>query len=263
MLDQPAIDEAAEILWQAWTSRASIDDLPPRCQPSARAEGYRVQSALLDRSGATAWGWKIAATSQAGQQHIGVDGPLGGRLYGAQIHRNGDSISLEGNRMRVAEVEFAFRMGQTLPPRQAPWTIEEVFLAVDALLPAIEIPDSRFARFEQAGAAQLIADNACAWRFAAGDPAPALWRSMDLSRWIAEADVGGRYQREGIGSNVLGDPRGALVWLVNELSAHGIALEAGQVVTTGTCLAPLPIEPGDKVSVDFGALGGLELSFEH
>jgi 2-keto-4-pentenoate hydratase len=57
---------------------------------------------------------------------------------------------------------------------------------------------------------------------------------------------------------VLGDPREALTWLVNELSALNIPLGAGQIVTTGTCLSPLPIEPGDHVIADFGALGGVE-----
>ena len=40
---------------------------------------------------------------------------------------------------------------------------------------------------------------------------------------------------------MLGDPRVALTWLANELSALGLALKAGQVVTTGTCLVPLEI----------------------
>jgi 2-keto-4-pentenoate hydratase len=61
--------------------------------------------------------------------------------------------------------------------------------------------------------------------------------------------------REGKGANVLGDPRAALTWLVNELSALQVTLAAGQVVTTGTCLAPLPIEPGDRFVADFGVLG--------
>ncbi|MFP5367000.1 MAG: hypothetical protein ACLGIS_09135, partial [Actinomycetes bacterium] len=42
-------------------------------------------------------------------------------------------------------------------------------------------PDSRFAAFERAGAPQLIADNACAWRFVAGRPAPDSWRDADLA----------------------------------------------------------------------------------
>jgi 2-keto-4-pentenoate hydratase len=65
----------------------------------------------------------------------------------------------------------------------------------------------------------------------------------------------GDLTREGKGANVLGDPRIALAWLVNELSGLGITLKAGEVVTTGTCLVPLPIQPGVDVSADFGSLG--------
>jgi 2-keto-4-pentenoate hydratase len=64
-----------------------------------------------------------------------------------------------------------------------------------------------------------------------------------------------------MGSNVLGDPRTALTWLVNELSGMQITLAAGQVVTTGTCLVPIPVAPGQEVSGDFGALGRVALRF--
>jgi 2-keto-4-pentenoate hydratase len=56
---------------------------------------------------------------------------------------------------------------------------------------------------------------------------------------------------------VLGDPRVALAWLANELSSLGITLKADQVVTTGTCLVPLPIQSGDQITMDFGVLGGV------
>jgi 2-keto-4-pentenoate hydratase len=58
---------------------------------------------------------------------------------------------------------------------------------------------------------------------------------------------------------VLGDPRTALTWLVNELRGLGLILEAGQFVTTGTCMKPLEIEPGDAVTADFGVLGAVSL----
>ena len=60
---------------------------------------------------------------------------------------------------------------------------------------------------------------------------------------------------------MLGDPRVALAWLVNELSTLDIVLKAGQVVTTGTCMTPIPLAPGDKVEADFGALGRVAVRF--
>jgi 2-keto-4-pentenoate hydratase len=74
------------------------------------------------------------------------------------------------------------------------------------------------------------------------------------------AYVGDRYVREGHGANVLGDPRDALAWLVNELSSLGLTLRSGIIVTTGTCCAPLDVRPGETLAVDFGPFGSASVT---
>ena len=32
-------------------------------------------------------------------------------------------------------------------------------------------------------------------------------------------------------------------------------MKAGQFVTTGTCIVPMAIAPGDEVTIDYGVLG--------
>lgn len=246
---------------QHWRNGSTLAALPPPMRPADRAEAYGIQAQLEKLSTQPLFGWKIAATSRAGQEHIAVDGPLAGRLLSEMVHPEGATITLGANRMRVAEAEFAFRMGRDLPPRATPYEMQEVLDAVAALHLAIEVPDSRYADFTVVGAAQLIADNACGHQFILGPEAPATWRSVDLSSHRVFAQVGTRLSREGSGANVLGDPRVALVWLVNELSHHGLTLAAGQVVTTGTCLKPLEIIAGDPVALDFGTLGRMQLRF--
>jgi 2-keto-4-pentenoate hydratase len=252
---------ASELLARCWREGSVIQALPSHVRPSSRAEGYAIQAEIEASSDKPLFGWKIAATSLAGQKHIGVDGPLAGRLLADTVHKSGDDIPLGANRMRVAECEFAFRMGRDLPPRQTPYERDEVLAAVADLYLAIEVPDSRYADFVTAGGPQIIADNACAHRFVLGPPAPPIWRALDLAAHRVVAQVGDRYEREGIGSNVLGHPLIALTWIANELSAFGVTLAAGQIVTTGTCLKPLEIEPGDKVTVDYGSLGHVECLF--
>ena len=225
-----------------------------RSKPCCTAKGIATSSARL-------FGWKIAATSEAGQKHINVPGPMAGRILEETLIANGGTAPMTGNEMRVAEPEFAFRMGRDLPPRPQPYTVAEVLDAVATLHPAIEIPDSRFANFVSAGEAQIIADNACAHLFVLGEATTADWRSRDL---IEERPVitlrGERFI--GRGKNVLGDPRVALAWLANELSGLGITLRAGEVVTTGTCHPPLPIQSGDRMDADFGVLGRVSVGFE-
>lgn len=253
--------EAARILWNAWQSQQRVKALPETCRPSTRADGYAIQAAILALSGRAPYGWKIAATSAAGQAHIGVDGPLAGRLLSGQIDDDDATVSLGATQMRVAEVEFAFRMGRDLAPRAAPYSIDEVLDAVGTLHPAIEIPDSRYEDFVHAGAPQLIADNACAHRFVLGPATDADWRAIDLRAHTVDCDVAGRARLQGKGENVLGDPRIALTWIANELSGIGQVLAAGQVVTTGTCLAPIAVGPGDRLAADFGPIGRVRAGF--
>lgn len=254
-----AATAASDLLWSNWQAGGVIDELPEALRPGSRADGYAIQAHLERRTARPIAGWKIAATSKAGQQHINVDGPLAGRLLAERTFADGARLAFGANRMRVAETEFAFRMGRDLPPRQAPYGVDEVIAAVASLHPALEIPDSRYSDFTKVGASQLIADNACAHQVVFGAPATADWRSLDLAKHQVHGSVAGKLERDGIGANVLGDPRLALAWLANELSAHRITLHAGQTVITGTCMAPLPIEPMDRVSADYGLLGRISI----
>lgn len=252
---------AADFLYDLWSRQARADAIPEPLRPADRAEGYAIQARLEGRSAGPRIGWKIAATSLAGQRHIAVDGPLAGRLFAGRAFPSGAELTFGDNLMAVAEPEFCFRVGRTLEPRPEPYTVEEAMAAVAALHLAIEVPDSRYRDFTKVGAAQLIADDACAHEFVLGPEAPALWRDTDLSAHRVLGTVSGRPPREGVGANVLGDPRIALTWLANELSGLGIPLAAGEVVTTGTCMVPLEIGPGDAVTADFGAFGTVSASF--
>ena len=261
MLDETATQAASDLLFTHWRDGAVLDALPEALRPGTRAEGYAVQARLEARSARPLFGWKIAATSAAGQTHINVDGPLAGRLLCEMVFEDAATLPFGANRMRVAEAEFAFRMGRDLTPRPgAPYGVDEVMAAVATLHPAIEVPDSRFADFTAVGAAQLIADDACAHQFVLGPATDAQWRGMDLAAHPVRGSVNG-VVAEGRGANALGDPRLALTWLVNELSGLGVTLGAGQVVTTGTCVVPMPIAPGVEVVADLGILGATKMRF--
>ena len=256
--------EAAELLWHHRCAGSTISGLPEALRPKDTAAGHAIQAEWPTVSGQAVVGWKIAATSAAGQAHINVRGPLPGRILTRFVFAVGDAMSLAGNRMRVVEPEFAFRLGFDLAPLATPRARQEVLAAVASLHPAFEVPDSRYTDFARAGEAQLLADNACCGNFVFGAAVPDGWRGMDLRCACVHAsvtDAAGslRYTRDGDGRAALGDPRAALTWLVNELSARGILLTAGQYVSTGTCMVPLEVSPGDRVSADYGMLGKIDL----
>ena len=168
-----------------------------RCKEKSWLSGQRIV------------GWKIAATSQAGQTHIGVDGPLAAPLLANRVVQDSPSVpvfSMDGNIMKVAEAEFAFRFGKALP-RAHTVLAAEVLAAVASLHPAIEVPDSRYNEFAGIGAPQLIADMACACWFALGPSASVDWRARDLVTHQVTAYINEVAVATGTGANVLGDPR--------------------------------------------------------
>src|SRR5689334_3643638 len=160
MLDPSQARTAAALLFRHWEAGTRLNALPEPLRPRTRAEGYAIQSHLIEHTRAPLFGWKIAATSLAGQQHVKVDGPLAGRLLAEKVREGEATLSLATSIMRVAEIEFAFRFSRAVPPRPRPYEVAEVMEAVGALHTAIEIPDSRFNDFCVVGAPQLIADNA-------------------------------------------------------------------------------------------------------
>lgn len=256
------IQAASDFLTTLWQKGRHTEGMPPALRPQTRAEAYAVQTRVEALSARPLAGWKIAATSAAGQKHINVSGPMAGRLLAEKIVPVGETVQLGANRMLVAEVEFVFRMGADLPPRGTPYSVEEVLDGVEALHLGIEVPDSRYLVFEKAGEEQIIADNACADQFVLGPEVTAGWRDRDLAAHVVHGVSSRGVVHEGRGANVLGDPRIALTWLANELSGLGVALEQGQIVTTGTCCVPVPVAPGDTVTGDYGAFGRLAVAFD-
>ena len=256
------IQQAVDQLLPAWNAHARIDSLNAGCKPTTRSQAYAVQRALFDACHEKPLGWKIAATSTAGQQHIGVSGPLAGRLMQSRCLSEAESVSLSRNAMAVAEAEFAFRLGRDVTrPSEAPLGVREVMDCVQALHVAIEVPNSRFVDFATAGEAQLIADFACACFVVLGREVTEDWRAVDLAKHQVNVVQNGVKVATGVGSNVLGDPRIALTWLANELLDQGMQLKAGEIVMTGTCVVPVPVKTGDQLIADFGAFGRVATRF--
>ncbi len=255
------ITEAAQHILKAWREGGHFDSLPAHCAPASVEEGYAIQQRFAEHLGTAQTGWKIAATSNGGQRHIGVDHPLIGRLFADRVYDSPATLMLRDNRMLVAEAEFVFRFGRTPDPAAGVWTRDSVMDHVDALFTAIELPDSRFKDFIAAGAAGLVADNACGREFVLGEEVAGRWRDIALERFPVRIYVNENEVANGTGGDVLGDPRDALTWFVNACRERGQALEKGQIVTTGVVGKPVTISPGDHVRADFGVLGSVEVTF--
>lgn len=256
---------AAQILADAQIRYRQIDQIPSNLRPPTEAAAYKTQaelaSLLLKHRGGKVAGYKIACTNQIAQQQLGVEGPFFGRLLSATNYKSGEQLKAGDFFMRVAEAEFAFRMGDDLPAARGPWSPEAVAAAVSGVMPGIEIVDSRFDEWTQVGTPSLIADNACHAAWVRGDIVRD-WKSIDLASTAVRLEVNGETKATGSGAAVLGNPLHALHWLANKLNEYGLGLQAGHFVTTGVTTDIYMVEAGDRVAADFGPVGRVEISFK-
>ncbi len=229
--------------------------------PHNKVQAYNIQSIYEVHSTSKLFGWKIAATSEEGQKHIGVNGPIAGRLLEERLNSSGASISLEKNKMKKVEAEFAFKLSRDIKPKSEKYLMKDVLDYVEGVCPAIEIPDSRFLNFDKIGDNLLIADNACAGDFILGDNFLSNIQDIDFKNFKVSCYKNNELASRGLGSNVLGDPLIAINWIINELSSLGIVCKKGQVIITGTCIKPLTVKVGDYILMDFYDLGSVECKF--
>jgi 2-keto-4-pentenoate hydratase len=250
----------AKLLWQARQSGGTVD-AQAVAHPKTLAEAYAVQREIATLSGYPSRGFKVGSTSVEAQRLLGTTEPGWGLMLAPYVHESPARIAVSPAHMPAVEGEFAVRLGRDLPPRAAPYTMNEIAAAVEAVAGAIEVVGSRFAG-GLAGKGRLLvtADCGANLAFIAGRWRQD-WRSFDLKSHAVAMTINGAARGHGTGSRALGDPMNVLVWLANRQSAEGRGLKTGEIVSTGTCTGIDPVQPGDRVQADFGELGTVEIAF--
>jgi 2-keto-4-pentenoate hydratase len=254
--------DLARQLWEARRS-GGIVPLDAITHPTGIEEAYAIQHEIAALCGAPWRGFKVGSTSLAAQRKLGTDEPGSAPLLAPHVHESPARIAIVPAHTPAVEGEFAFRLGRDLPPRVAPYRVDEVADAVAAVAGAIEVVGTRLAG-GLAGKGRVLVTADCganiafvsgAWR----DDA----RSWDLKTRRVVMFINGAPRGSGTGANALGDPLNVLLWLANQQSTAGRGLKAGEVISTGTCTGLDPVAPGDRVRADFGELGSVEIVFEH
>ena len=135
-------------------------------------------------------------------------------------------------------------------------TATDVLVATEAVMPAIDVLDSRYAGYSFTLPA-VVADNISSARYALGAPVPATGIDLRLVGCVFEVD--GRLVATATGAAVLDHPAAAVAWFVRSLAKRGRRLEAGTVVLAGAMTAAVPVQPGSVVRVTIDRLGSVEL----
>lgn len=219
-------------------------------------QAINVHSRTVDASRpARVVGHKIGLTSKPMQEMLGVDQPDYGVLYADRVHATGVELDVSGLIAPRIEPELALVLRDDLAGPGV--TAADVLAATEAVVPALEVIDSRI-RDWKITLVDTIADNASCHCAILGADRHAV-TDVDLPAAAVTMSVDGEVLQKGVGAAVLGDPAEAVAWLANALAGHGVALEAGHVVLSGSMTAAVPIAAGNQVVADFGRLGRVEV----
>jgi 2-keto-4-pentenoate hydratase len=253
MTDGPSHDEIAADLYEAYESGTPIS--PVRMERDLTvSEGYAIQSDVVDRRTETEGsrvGYKVGFTSAAIRDEMDIQEPAYGHVLAGTV-RSGGRVDVGPLVEPKVEAELAFRFGEPVKP---PATGADVLSATSAVVPAVEIVDSRIEDWDVT-APEAIADNALSGLVVLGDVArdpTAL--DVDLALEGVEVRRNGVRRATGVGADVLGHPATVVEWLAGALEERGAALAAGDLVLTGSMTPLVPLEPGDAVEVRFADFG--------
>ena len=255
-----AADAAASELFRARMTRSPCTSFGETHAIDSLERGTQVQHALLElyeKTGQEKIGYKLGLTEQRAQTATGIGRPLTGALLQGWQFWNGDEVPMARLIEPRVEAEVAFVMSRTFDDPQA--GLNELLNALGGALPALEICDSAIEGWPRS-VFEALADNLCSGLFMLGanpvDP-----RSLDFAGLPMKLARGGRTIAEGSGSQCMGSPLNALLWLAREQAGKGQPLQAGDIVLTGALGPMQPVARGDELRLELGALGVVDCRF--
>ena len=263
-MENKNISIAANILYNSRLRLKKIFDLPKYCKPQNTEEAYAIQNSLVKKylsadKKTFVIGKKIGCTNKAAQEQINISSPFYGNIFSTYSSKNNCSIKSELFFKPFIEPEFSFKMKKTLDADKAPYTSNQIYDAIDTIIPSIEIVDSRYQDWTTVGINSLIADNGANAHWIYGSEKKNI-DQFDLSNHSVSLYINNTLISKGNASNVLKNPLNALSWLVNTMTLHEKSLPINSYISTGTCTPAIPVKKGDKINVDFGTLGTVDFN---
>ena len=261
MLSVATRDELAAELAQAERSREPITPLTAAYPDIDVVDAYEIQLINIRQrvaEGARVLGHKVGLSSKAMQQMMGVDEPDYGHLLDEMQVFEDTPVKAGRYLLPRVEVEVGFILGADLPG--AGCTEDDVLAATEALVPSIELIDTRITDWKIA-LCDTIADNASSAGFMLGEDRVSP-TDVDVKTIDAVLTRNGEVVAEGRSDAVLGNPVTAVAWLSRKVESFGVRLRKGDIVLPGSCTRAIDARAGDAFVADFKGLGSVRLAFE-
>ncbi len=234
-----------------------LDEYPTDA-PFGLDEAYQIQEAMIRSMSAPVVGWKIGLTSQASQHMLGVTEPMSGPLFEGSVFGDKAALAVCESDLRIVEAEIGVTLGADLNTDKAAFSQEDVLPAIASVHPMFELATKRLPGGMRETAQWIVADGGINQAIVVGEGA-AFSPEVDLPMVKAQVTINNKPASEGIGSNVMGSPIAAMVWLANHLKSRNISLKKGDFIATGLVCDMLIGQSGDRFLAEFDGIGSVAM----
>ena len=165
---RPSLSQLADRLWTAEAERRAVRPLTDDRPDLSVEDAYAIQHSNVQRrveAGSVVRGRKVGLTSRAMQDLLGVSEPTFGVLLDDMFVDEDSEIGMDSLVAPRVEAEIAFTMGSDLSGPGV--TTTQALSAIDGVMPALEIGDSRIADW-RLKLPDTVADNGSAGRVVVG-----------------------------------------------------------------------------------------------
>jgi 2-oxo-3-hexenedioate decarboxylase len=219
------------------------------------AKGYHVLARILElrrQRGERMVGRKVGFTNRNIWRQYGVDSPCWAPVYDTTLVQHGGEkleLPLAGTFSPRIEPEIAFGLKAGIGADER--VPERILEAIEWVAPAFEIVDCRYPDWKFR-VEDTVVQQGLHGALILGSRMPL--EAAAIARWArqlhdcrATLSCNGALADSGIGANALGHPALALAFLADVLAGQPRfePLAAGELVTTGTLTAALPIAAGE------------------
>lgn len=256
-------DAQAAAMMDKWLEKLPADT--PEGLAEADGACSRAKfTALLELRFDTVVGYKAGLTNPAVQKRFNYDKPVWGKLFDSMVLQDGAEVEATFGARPLFEADLLVRVkSEAINQAKTPM---EVLQLIDQVIPFIELPDLVVQAPPKLGGPGISAINVGARLGVAGKPIPVpatrgeLYAMHDALRdmTVTLADGQGTTLGQGKGSDILGHPLAAVVWLAEALAKEGLAMKAGDLISLGSFSPLLPPKPGLKAVVTYSGLPGAQ-----
>ena len=236
------MNEAEQVAWAEQIENAARQGVPKPCladkQPLSTEDAYRILQCRAElRSADRIIGFKGALTNESAQAIFRAAEPVIGLLFESAERVSGVIDSTEFKKGMI-ETELGFRLTKRITePLRA---VDQLQAVIDEMALMVELVDLDFAQFPPT-LADLIVHNAAAKSFIRGQSKPFAEFTNQSQLRLEESGI---CLQEGTASEVLGDQRQGLMWMINTAMTLGYRLDAGLWLMTGSVGRVSLLRPG-------------------